>query len=61
VCKRSDNIQVHHVRALADLNRPSQPQPQWAQLMGKRRRKSLVVCDDCHDRIHDRQPAVLTQ
>jgi group II intron reverse transcriptase/maturase len=58
LCKRTDSIEVHHVRALAELHRPGQPQPQWAQVMTKRRRKSLVVCGDCHDRIHHRQPAL---
>jgi group II intron reverse transcriptase/maturase len=57
ICKRTDGITVHHVRALADLRRPGQPQPEWAQLMGRRRRKSLVVCGDCHERIHQ-HPAI---
>jgi hypothetical protein len=62
LCKRADNITVHHVRALADLNQPGQPQPGWAHVMAKRRRKTLVVCGDCHDRIHHGQPATaLTQ
>lgn len=52
LCERTDNVQVHHVRALTDLDRLAQPQPLWAQVMAKRRRKSLVVCGDCHDRIH---------
>jgi Reverse transcriptase (RNA-dependent DNA polymerase)/Type II intron maturase len=52
LCGRADGIQVHHVRALADLTRPGQPQPDWAQAMAKSRRKSLVVCDDCRGRIH---------
>jgi group II intron reverse transcriptase/maturase len=57
LCKRTDNIQVHHVRALAELNRPGQPQPEWAKVMAQIRRKSLVVCGDCHDCIHGRKPA----
>jgi hypothetical protein len=61
LCKRADNIQVHHVRALADLNRTGQPQPEWVQVMGKRRRKSLVVCGDCHDLIHGHPATPLTQ
>jgi hypothetical protein len=52
LCKRTDNISVHHVRTLADLNRTGQPQPPWAQFMAKIRRKALVVCGDCHDLIH---------
>ena len=56
LCGRTDDIQVHHVRSLADLDRPGHPQPPWAQVMAKRRRKTLVVCGDCHDHIHG-QPA----
>nr|WP_222720829.1 hypothetical protein [Actinomadura sp. HBU206391] len=54
-------MQVHHVRALADLNRPGQPQPQWAQVMAKIRRKALVVCGDCHGLIHGHPATPLTQ
>lgn len=61
LCKRTDNIQVHHVRKLADLNRLGQLQPHWAQTMAKRRRKSLVVCDDCHRRIHGNPVKGLTE
>jgi hypothetical protein len=61
LCKRTDNISVHHVRALADLTRPGQPPPAWAQVMGKRRRKALVVCGDCHDLIHTQPATPLTQ
>jgi group II intron reverse transcriptase/maturase len=60
LCKRTDSIMVHHVRALADLNRLGQPQPEWARVMVKRRCKSLVVCGDCHDNIHAGQPAATT-
>jgi group II intron reverse transcriptase/maturase len=52
LCERTDNIEVHHVRQLADLTRLGQLPPDWAQVMAKRRRKSLVVCGDCHDLIH---------
>ena len=33
LCGRTDDIQVHHVRALADLSQPGQPQPRWAKVM----------------------------
>jgi hypothetical protein len=46
-------VDAHHVRKLADLQRPGQPQPAWDQLMAKKRRKSLIVCADCHTAIHD--------
>lgn len=61
LCKQTDNISVHHVRKLADLNRPGQPQPAWAKVMAKIRRKALVVCGDCHDLIHAHPATPLTQ
>ncbi len=61
LCKRTDNISVHHVRTLADLDRTGQPQPPWAQVMAKIRRKALVVCGDCHDLIHGHPANALTQ
>jgi group II intron reverse transcriptase/maturase len=61
LCDRTDNIAVHHVRALADLYRPGQPQPAWAAVMAKIRRKSLVVCGDCHDTIHGHPVTPFTQ
>jgi group II intron reverse transcriptase/maturase len=56
ICKADDGISVHHVRRLADLERPGRPQPAWAELMARRRRKTLVVCRTCHDAIHTGQP-----
>jgi len=62
VCQQTDNVQVHHVRKLADLGIPGPLQPQWAKAMANRRRKTLVVCASCHDHIHTGQPATpLTQ
>jgi group II intron reverse transcriptase/maturase len=60
-CGRTDDIQVHHVRVLADLSRPGQPQPGWAKIMASIRRKSLVVCGDCHGLIHRHPATPLTQ
>jgi hypothetical protein len=60
LCGRTDGIQVHHIRNLAELNTLGPLPPDWAQAMAKRRRKSLVVCDDCHGSIH-KEPAPLTE
>jgi group II intron reverse transcriptase/maturase len=57
LCDQRATVEVHQVRRLADLTRPGQPQPAWAQHMARRRRKTLVVCRACHDAIHARQPA----
>ncbi|MGW5105914.1 HNH endonuclease [Nocardia sp. NPDC004123] len=50
LCQQPGQVQVHHVRGLADLAR-SEPTP-WTQAMARRHRKTLVVCDACHDLIH---------
>jgi group II intron reverse transcriptase/maturase len=55
-CEQRATVEIHQVRKLADLTRPGRPQPAWAQIMANRRRKTLLVCRDCHDLIHDRQP-----
>jgi group II intron reverse transcriptase/maturase len=55
LCEHTGEVQVHHVRALAELD-ASDPTP-WAKAMIRRRRKTLVVCTDCHDRIHGTRPA----
>ncbi len=52
VCGQKDEVEVHHVRSLAGLARHGQPQPDWVQVMLGKRRKALVVCEACHDRIH---------
>jgi len=60
LCEQRADVRVHHVRKLADLAKPGRPQPAWAQLMAKRRRKTLVVCATCHDTIHARQPTAMS-
>jgi group II intron reverse transcriptase/maturase len=57
ICERTDQVETHHVSKLSDLGKSGQSQPEWARIMARKRRKSLIVCRPCHDRIHDRQPA----
>ena len=53
LCGSTEDIHVHHVRALRDLNVKGQSQkPKWIQTMAARRRKTLVVCRTCHQDIH---------
>ena len=61
LCKRTDNIEVHHVRKLADLDRTGQPHPHGPRSWPTIRRKTLVVCGDCHDLIHGHPATPLTQ
>jgi hypothetical protein len=60
ICASTDTIEVHHVRRLADLATAGTAQPAWAKIMANKRRKTLVVCDACHDHIHA-SPTTLTQ
>ncbi len=57
MCGSKENIEVHHIRKLADLNVEGRPEkPAWVKRMAARRRKTLVVCQDCHDAIHTGRP-----
>jgi hypothetical protein len=60
LCGQADQVQVHQIRKLADLDKPGEPQPEWMRIMAKRRRKTLVVCVSCHANIHNRQPTAMT-
>jgi hypothetical protein len=52
LCDQQTTVEIHQVRALADLTRTGRPQPAWTQLMVRKRRKTLIVCASCHDTIH---------
>jgi hypothetical protein len=52
LCGATEHIEVHHVRKLADLKpKGREPRPEWMRKMAARRRKTLVVCRDCHHHI----------
>src|SRR5215831_1101138 len=59
LCGNAGGVRVHQVRKLADLGKPGQPRPIWAELMARRRRKTLVVCPSCHKTIHGQPPPLL--
>jgi hypothetical protein len=53
MCEAPTGLQVHHVRKLADLDKPGRTKRSpWIRLMAKRKRKTLVVCERCHQDIH---------
>lgn len=57
LCGSREQVQVHHVRHLKDLQRKGQaPKPDWAKWMAARHRKTLVVCRACHMDIHAGRP-----
>ena len=54
MCGSTVDVQVHHIRALGDLNVKGRgAKSPWAQLMAARKRKTLVVCRTCHLNTHD--------
>lgn len=56
-CGSQEDVQVHHIRHLADLKRKGRREiPTWVKHMAARRRKTLVVCHDCHVAIHAGRP-----
>lgn len=53
LCEAEDDIEVHHIHKLAELERQGRTtKPRWMQVMAARRRKTLVVCQKCHHDIH---------
>jgi group II intron reverse transcriptase/maturase len=57
LCKRPGEVEAHHVKSLNELQRAGDASSDWVKMMVARRRKSLVVCGSCHDRIHRRKPS----
>jgi len=50
LCGKEDiGVTMHHIRKLEDIKGNSE----WEILMKKMRRKSLAVCETCHDVIHE--------
>lgn len=47
--KRTDDLVFHQVKKLKDLK----GELEWERVMKEKRRRTLVVCTDCHDIIHD--------
>lgn len=59
LCGSQNNIEVHHVRKLADLKRRwagRKEKPKWVVRMIAIQRKTLVVCHQCHVDIHAGRP-----
>jgi group II intron reverse transcriptase/maturase len=52
LCGAMSDIEVHHIRKLADLQHRGKNKPDWVRIMAARRRKTLVVCQRCHNLIH---------
>lgn len=54
LCGSTKDIEVHHIRKLADLKIKGQSEvSKWAQIMSAWKRKTLVVCRECHVAIYN--------
>jgi len=57
LCGSHQQIEVHHIRALKDLDHYGRTEkPAWVKTMAARHRKTLVVCFSCHKTIHAGKP-----
>ncbi|MCI0713719.1 MAG: maturase [Chloroflexi bacterium] len=59
LCGSTTDVEVHHIRKLADLKRRwagRKEKPAWVTKMIAIQRKSLIVCRSCHLAIHAGQP-----
>jgi hypothetical protein len=57
LCGSREEIQIHHVRKLANLTVKGQRErPSWLLKMAALKRKTLVVCKPCHVAIHAGRP-----
>lgn len=54
LCGRTGRCEVHHVNKLKNVHKKwaGRNKPDWVKFMIQRRRKTVVVCNDCHKRIH---------
>lgn len=55
LCGSTEDVQAHHIRKLADLKKKYQGRkepPKWVKKMIAIRRKTLFVCQQCHNKIH---------
>lgn len=53
LCGSTQDVEVHHIRHMKDLNvKGHRIKPDWLTAMATRKRKTLVVCSACHRRIH---------
>jgi hypothetical protein len=59
ICGSKLDVEVHHVRKLADLKkryRGKKEVPSWVKHMAARNRKTLMTCRECHTKIHAGKP-----
>jgi group II intron reverse transcriptase/maturase len=61
ICGITEQIQVHHIRAMQDLEKHGRKKPLWVQMMAARQRKTIVLCHDCHMDVEYGRPGQATK
>ena len=67
LCGATENVEVHHVRAMKDLyTYPGREKPEWVKRMIALKRKTMPLCRTCHEDVTygrplRRQPIELTE
>ena len=59
LCGSDQECEVHHIRKLSNLKqrwRGRKEKPEWVKVMIARHRKTIVVCRQCHMKIHTGKP-----
>ena len=57
LCGDTEDVEVHHVRAMKDLHQyPGREKPEWVKRMITIKRKTMPVCRTCHEDIHAGRP-----
>lgn len=49
-CGSQENVEVHHIHKMKDINRNEEL---WAVMMKSRNRKTIVLCRNCHHKLHN--------
>lgn len=56
-CGSKEQVEVHHIRKLKDLDKyTGKEKPEWVKRMAARKRKTLVLCRKCHVDLHAGRP-----
>jgi group II intron reverse transcriptase/maturase len=57
LCGNTEDVEVHHMRAMKDLHEyPGREKPSWVRRMIALKRKTMPVCRMCHEDIHAGRP-----
>lgn len=57
LCGSTENIEVHHIRAMKDLHTyPGREKPEWVKRMIALKRKTMPLCRTCHEDVTNGRP-----